>query len=245
MYLRKSYDIHEKSRFFPQNLHKKHENIVYHRVHSKKSEEESRRENDRRTREKTRSLRLNAALFPLFIMVPILYPQPPDNCATSREIHESPTTPSSARASNRDLVQTDGVSEFQRWSRPGTRSQASYEKPHTLGLPANCLAIDSTIEPSTRPGPNIKSNMSVYRSPCLVTCKQTIKLIISLATTNMIFFWRWGLWPRNGRWPTRHHFTWRAGGTPVWALGLRLKIFSQICSSDVTMCVSRHNKNCR
>ena len=163
--------------------YKKHENIVYHRVHSKKSEEESRRENDRRTREKTRSLRLNAALFPLFIMVPILYPQPPDNCATSREIHESPTTPSSARASNRDLLQTDGVSEYNRWSRPGSRSQASYEKPHTLGLPANCLAIDSTIEPSTRPGPNIKSNMSVYRSPCLVTCKQTIKLIISLATT--------------------------------------------------------------
>jgi len=115
---------------------KKHENIVYHRVRSKKREEESRRENERRTREKTCSLRLNAALFPLFIMVPIPCPQPPDNCATSREIHESPTTPSSARASNRDLVQTDGVSEFQRWSRPGARSQASYEKPHTLGLPA-------------------------------------------------------------------------------------------------------------
>ena len=94
--------------------YKKHENIVYHRVHSKKSEEESRRENDRRTREKTRSLRLNAALFPLFIMVPILYPQPPDDCATSREIHESPTTPSHARASNKDLLQTDGVSEYNR-----------------------------------------------------------------------------------------------------------------------------------
>ena len=34
--------------------YKKHENIVYHRVHSKKSEEESGRENERRTREKIR-----------------------------------------------------------------------------------------------------------------------------------------------------------------------------------------------
>ena len=34
--------------------YKKHENIVYHRVHSKKGEEESRRENERRTREKIR-----------------------------------------------------------------------------------------------------------------------------------------------------------------------------------------------